>query len=1096
MSKLYILLIGILAALLPYKASAVIAVTQVTHAIKYSGEPGIPPTIDCIGSIDITAEGNAGPFSFFWSDGYESEDRSNLCAGQYTVTVTNAFGCTKVLSATVIECSEYPLEAKIINHTIVPVDPYTFLGGITVELNINSTNCIFTWRNQMGTIVGTQQKLTGVPAGIYCVTVSGTCSPTFSECFEIPNCSYTNPLISNGQLTFQTTPPCPKTPNGAIDLTVNFGAPPYQYLWSTGATTQDISGVPPKAYQVKVADGNGCFISQIVELKAEIDKIDVVRMEHFCTMESSGSLSIQAKPEGTYNYQWSNGITQTATSSTISNLAAGQYCVTVTKNGSSCSLTECWTIEDGIPESAIGLQHYKTTYGQYGCDGDDYCIGVFGLLLDFAPDNQASSTMGLYTYQWAGPNNFQSITSNPEISELCKGDYTVTVTDVRGCTGSKNFTMCCCFSDDSFDPACMDDMPGYPSWVSGGRRLDNPVIVLPSLDNNFKGSIKAKHTGLGSPVFYTWKKEGDPSFIEHTQTISNLSPGTYCLTVTDGCSYNDIVANTYNRVVQQRLTACYSLGEGMSAVTIRPTCIGGSNGRVELSLSATAPNPISVNWGSNVQMFEPIGAPKKIVIEGLAAGDYTFNVLDGKNQLFQAFATVTEVRDARYYGGPLSLTFQIDGPLIGTENQCMEAGWWPWSSNHGEIKLSWDGDDLFPNNPPLTIFWPDGPISTITFDEEGKHHINGISNYDIEEAGVYNVAIEDEGGCRIEECFSFGEEVVLATSAYIEPVLLPNTDYTINAYVGSFCRPTCGGLGCAGSNPVVGGSDHAKFDYIPNSNTAPCAGGTLRLECEDKTFYIPVESAGLEFIDITTFLDNNNNGTCDYRVGCLFESINYHIFHDQYPVYVEPSGGVTLPCDVPPTNPGEPTGIQCDGEAVVEITNDERCTGILFCYNSDGSFTTEFGQDFSTFGDYCKTPQGDCYEIRNCSYTARYYLLPITCEDDIVYPKCPQARPSDSRSSEATNTVTSKDPYLNIYPNPFTQQLHLVYDAATEGVSTVRIIDVTGRAIKTVTLASLIGYNAANVQLQDSDLDFGFYILELIRPDGTKSTRKIIKKPE
>jgi hypothetical protein len=55
----------------------------------------------CDGSIEVTATGAGGPFSFEWSNGETTEDLSNLCVGTYTVTITSQKGCTKVLGASI-----------------------------------------------------------------------------------------------------------------------------------------------------------------------------------------------------------------------------------------------------------------------------------------------------------------------------------------------------------------------------------------------------------------------------------------------------------------------------------------------------------------------------------------------------------------------------------------------------------------------------------------------------------------------------------------------------------------------------------------------------------------------------------------------------------------------------------------------------------------------------------------------------------------------------------------------------------------------------------------------------------------------------------
>ncbi|MCS6916174.1 MAG: T9SS type A sorting domain-containing protein, partial [Chitinophagales bacterium] len=60
-------------------------------------------------------------------------------------------------------------------------------------------------------------------------------------------------------LSFSVTPASAEgVNNGAIDLTVSNATGPLSFLWSTGATTEDISGLPDGVYTVTVTDANGC----------------------------------------------------------------------------------------------------------------------------------------------------------------------------------------------------------------------------------------------------------------------------------------------------------------------------------------------------------------------------------------------------------------------------------------------------------------------------------------------------------------------------------------------------------------------------------------------------------------------------------------------------------------------------------------------------------------------------------------------------------------------------------------------------------------------------------------------------------------------
>lgn len=83
------------------------------------------------------------------------------------------------------------------------------------------------------------------------------------------------PLISDTE----AVPTCPDACDGIIDIDVDNGTAPYTYSWSTGATTQDISGICAGSYTVTVVDAVGCRETKTINLP---DGLDVVPPSLIC----------------------------------------------------------------------------------------------------------------------------------------------------------------------------------------------------------------------------------------------------------------------------------------------------------------------------------------------------------------------------------------------------------------------------------------------------------------------------------------------------------------------------------------------------------------------------------------------------------------------------------------------------------------------------------------------------------------------------------------------------------------------------------------------------------------------------------------------
>ena len=207
------------------------------------------------GSVNLTVTGGTAPYTYMWSNGATTEDLSNLAPGTYTVTVTDTNGFTASTTAVVDE----PLEL-IATATHVNVNCFGQQNG-SVDLSVSGGTPIYTYLWSNG---ATTQDLMNVPAGIYSVTVTDS-----KNCTKVTQVTVTEPNILTPSVSI-TNITCFDFENGSINLTVTGGTPDYTYLWSNGATTEDISSLAPGVYSVTVTDDHGCVTSSSTPLTARL----------------------------------------------------------------------------------------------------------------------------------------------------------------------------------------------------------------------------------------------------------------------------------------------------------------------------------------------------------------------------------------------------------------------------------------------------------------------------------------------------------------------------------------------------------------------------------------------------------------------------------------------------------------------------------------------------------------------------------------------------------------------------------------------------------------------------------------------------------
>ncbi len=268
-------------------------------------------------SISVTASGGTPPFDYFWNTGATSPDLTNLSAGTYALTVTDANDC-KVDTAFVISGGVEIEIVDIINPTCVG----GMNGTLTVGVTAGEAPFDILWSNG-----ATTPMVTALDAGTFTVTVTDAAGCTAEESVTLVP---TSDLI----LELSATPAeCDGTGGTAtVDNVIN-GVAPFVYQWGTTPvqTTQTAVNLAGGFYDVTVTDANNCQATGTIEVESGNNLTILLQVENAsCSNTNDGEITIQQVGPNAIPplvYAWSDS---TIMGDVASDLPSGTYSVTVT----------------------------------------------------------------------------------------------------------------------------------------------------------------------------------------------------------------------------------------------------------------------------------------------------------------------------------------------------------------------------------------------------------------------------------------------------------------------------------------------------------------------------------------------------------------------------------------------------------------------------------------------------------------------------------------------------------------------------------------------------------------------------------------------
>ena len=418
-------------------------------------------------------------------------------------------------------------------------------GSVDVEVIGGVAPFTFDWSNG-----ATTQDLMSLGGGNYSVTITDANDATLQ---------LSGTVFEPSQLSLigTTSPLSCGAVNGSIALSVDGGIAPYTYSWSNGSNERDLSGLSPGTYSVIVTDANGCSISDEFVMLATSD-ISATISTNSC---DDGSLVVDiVGGVPPYTYSWSTG----ETTKDIKVSVTGTYDVGIV-DANGCATSASITV-DNLTTFELSVEPTIPT-----CSGN----------ADGAIDLTVTGGQGSLTYLWSNG----AITE--DLNNVASGNYSVEVTDGRGCT---------------------QEITHF---------LRNPVSIFISDDitlircdgNGADGAITIKNIfNVSNSYTTTWTKASDPGFSSTEQSLTGLAPDVYTLTVEDnGCqavkSYNLTAPEDFEVDLSQQYC-----GDGR----ICPTLNGGSG-------------PFTYIWtddGGNAI------ATSDGCIDVTSAGTYTVQVID------------------------------------------------------------------------------------------------------------------------------------------------------------------------------------------------------------------------------------------------------------------------------------------------------------------------------------------------------------------------------------------------------------------------------------------------------------------------------------
>jgi len=368
------------------------------------------------GSIKVTPSGGVAPYSYDWDDFGNGDFRQNLSAGIYQVTITDSNGCIEIRD---IEILNAPLFD--VNPIVTPVSCFGANDG-SIELNFEGgvAPISFNWTDDSSA----GQVRNNLSPGLYSVLITDGSGCEIQEDFVIIE---PKEISIAGVITDAID--CDNPESGSIDLQVSGGNLPYTFLWSNGATTEDVSNLLANNYSVKITDSKGCTAEKEFSINRQEDLEISLQSDFFaiCETKEVYQKNIVTVLGGVapYTIEWSNGLVTGSNNEIMDTKIEGSYQVTVT-DFLGCSESLVFDVTTPV----IGSPEFEY---------DSFYLQTYGALAVNDPITFTNLSSEEYTnVSWDFGDGNTSNEENPVHTYSRRGEYDVTLTVefILGCSYS------------------------------------------------------------------------------------------------------------------------------------------------------------------------------------------------------------------------------------------------------------------------------------------------------------------------------------------------------------------------------------------------------------------------------------------------------------------------------------------------------------------------------------------------------------------------------------------------------------------------------------------------------------------------------------